>query len=36
VKGFPISGKMAHLSFVDGLKVTKGNVAFSGVTQSVD
>jgi hypothetical protein len=33
--GFAISGKMAYLSFVGGLKVTNGNLAFLGVTQSV-
>jgi hypothetical protein len=34
--GFAISGKMAYLLFFGGLKVTNGNVAFFGVTQSVD
>jgi hypothetical protein len=34
--GFAISGKMVFLSFVSGLKVTNGNVAFFGVSQSVD
>jgi predicted ATP-dependent serine protease len=34
--GLAISGKMAYLSFVGGLQVTNGNVAFSGVAQSID
>jgi hypothetical protein len=34
--GFAISEKMAYLSFIGRLKVTDGNLAFSGVKQGVD